>query len=152
VLDERSAPRADRALRAVDAVQQLADGDDADRAILVVQRRSTSDVASPRSDQQVGVDQEGYGSPGAPTLSRAAATSAANPSSGRGAPAISARKRSAESMRARGGAITATGAPLRVTSTTSPEATRLSTFEKQRAASVAVMRVIGPAYEIHLSG
>jgi hypothetical protein len=54
-------------------------------------------------------------------------------------------------MRARGGAITATGAPLRVTSTTSPEATRLSTSEKRRAASVAVMGVIGPAYEIHLS-
>ena len=37
--------------------------------------------------------------------------------------------------------MTATGAPLRVTSTTSPDATRLSTSEKLRAASVAVMRV-----------
>lgn len=45
--------------------------------------------------------------------------------------------------------MTATGAPLRVTSTTSPEATRLSTAEKLRAASVAVMRVTARSYQIN---
>lgn len=75
-------------------------------------------LAALELDQQIGVDQEGHGSPGAPTLSRAACTSAAAPAYGE------------------------SGAPLRVTSTTSPEATRLSTSEKLRAASVAVMRLL----------
>jgi hypothetical protein len=124
-------------------MQQFADGDHAECSILVAEQPLDVGcrVAALKIDQQIGVDQEGYGSPGAPTLSRAACTSPANASSGRGALAMSARKRSAESVRARGGAITATGAPLRVTSTTSPDATRLSTSEKLRAASVAVMRV-----------
>lgn len=43
-------------------------------------------------------------------------------------------------VRALGGAITATEALLRVTSTVSPAATRFNTSEKLRAASVAVKR------------
>jgi hypothetical protein len=44
-------------------------------------------------DQQVGVDQEGHGSPGGPLLSQAAASSAANASSRRTAIAINALRR-----------------------------------------------------------
>lgn len=139
--------------RSQSAVQQLADGDDTDRALLIAQelldrRRSH---ASLQIDQEIGVDQEGHGSLGGPTASRAARTSAAKSWSGRGALATRARKLSADISLAVGGAMIATGAPLRVTSTSSPAATRLSTSEKARAASVAVIRVMQGTYQINQS-
>lgn len=119
VLGERSPAGPGGAGRAKDPVQQLAHGDDADGTVLVAE-----EVVVPASlgvDQQVGVDQEGHGSPGGPALSRSSRRSAANSSSGRGAVAMSSRKRCADTKRAPGGAITATGAPLRVTSIASPQ-------------------------------
>lgn len=76
--------------------------------------------------------------------------SLANAASGAGAAAISSRKRSAEITRDTGGEIKATAAPLRVTSISSPFATRLSSSEKLRAASVAVIRVTRAEYQINL--
>lgn len=72
-------------------------------------------------------------------MRRWARTSSAKSLSGRGALAISARKRSADRSCALGGPITATEAPLRVNSISSPAATRVNSSEKFRAASVAVM-------------
>jgi len=58
VLDESSSTGASSALRSVDAVQQLADGDDADRPFLVA-----DEGFQPRSaggafpvDQEIGID------------------------------------------------------------------------------------------------
>ena len=87
-------------------------------------------------DEQIGVDQQGHGSPGGPALSRSARTSLAKPSSVPGAPAMSSRNRCAETTLALGGTIAATDTPLRVTSISSPAATRLRTSEKLRAACV----------------
>src|SRR5687768_7098648 len=44
--------------------------------------------------------------------------------------------------------MTATGAPLRTTSISSPAATRPRTAEKWRAASLAVIRITSPTYRI----
>src|SRR5580700_6881981 len=63
--------------------------------------------------------------------------------SGSGAVAINSRNRSADIRRDFGGEITATSAPLLVTRISSPSATLVSSSEKLRAASVAVMRTIG---------
>lgn len=126
------------------AVQQLADGDDADRVLLVRDER----FELPRTglplpiDQQVGVDQDGQGASGAPTESRIARASATKSSSTGGAEASSSRNLSAERSRALGGEMTATGAPARVTSISSPAATRFRTSEKRRATSVALNRVM----------
>ena len=76
--------------------------------------------------------------------------SSANSASGAGADAINSRNRSAEISRDFGGEITATAAPLRVTSISSPFATRLSSSEKLRAASVAVILVTTEEYQINL--
>lgn len=122
----------------VHAVEQFAHGDDADRAFLSAECRLGfwTAHAALAVDEQVGVNQEGHGSPSAAMAARAARTSATKSSSSGGAVAISSRKRSAESSCVAGGPITATGAPLRVTSTCSPPATRFRTSEKLRAASV----------------
>lgn len=67
-------------------------------------------------DEQAGVDQEGQALFTGPTLRRRSPSSRAKSSSSCGAEAISFRYRSAEIRRARGGAITASVAPLRVIS------------------------------------
>jgi hypothetical protein len=132
-------------------VQQFADGDDADRPLLVPDRVLDFgiDDTSLEIDEHVGVDQDGHGLPGGPTDSRAARMSSANLASSGGAVASNSRSRSAEIRRDFGGEITATAAPLRVPSISSPLATRLSTSEKLRAASVPVMRVTDPGYQIN---
>src|SRR5437879_305077 len=136
MLDERAAPRTPSPGRAVHAMQKLAHGDDADRALLFAELplhlRRTDSVL--QVDQQVSVDQDGHDGSGAATLARSARKSLAKSSSGAGAVEISSRKRSADSNRVFGGVIVATGVPARVTSTSSPAATRLSTSEKVRAA------------------
>ena len=151
VLDERAAARAASPGRAVHAVQQLAYRDDADRALLVAEQaidlRRTGTVLE--VDQQVGVDQDGHNGSGGATVLRSARSSPANSSSGAGAVAISSRNRSADSSRVFGGVIVATGAPARVTSTSSPAATRFKTSEKLRAASVAVIRDTTRVYQIN---
>jgi hypothetical protein len=48
-----------------------------------------------------------------------------------------------------GGAITATSAPLRTTRISSPALTRLSSWEKVRAASVAVISTTTTPYQIN---
>ncbi len=63
---------------------------------------------------------------------------------------MSSLNRSAEISVDLGAEITATAAPLRVTSISSPLATRLRTSEKLRAASVAVIRVTHKEYQINL--
>lgn len=151
MLDERPPPGADPSACTQHSMQKLAHGDDADRAFLVINKRLEhfGRLGSLEVDQQVGVDQQGHGSRGAPALVRSARTSSAKSPSGRGALAISSRKRSAETTRALGGPITATGAPLRMTSTSSPEATRLRTSEKLRATCVAVIRDTHKSYQIN---
>src|ERR1700751_3570167 len=127
-------------------VQQLTDCNHADRAVLLAKNPldlRTADTV-PHVDQQVRVDQDGHDGSGGATSSRSSRSSVAKRSSGGGAVAISSRKRSGDISRALGGAITATGAPARVTSISSPAATRLRTSENPRAASVAVIRVTSP--------
>src|SRR5262245_1556628 len=128
----------------MDAVEQLADGDDADRSVLATDRlleRPAGDAAL-EVDEHVSVDQDCHASSGSPTDSRAARTSSRKRSSGTGAVTISSRNRSADRSRDLGGEITATAAPLLVRTISSPAATLLSSSEKLRAASVAVMRVM----------
>src|SRR5439155_1885407 len=142
VLDERPASHAPRTRSAMHAMEQLADGDDADRPLFVADER-----LEPRSrlrmlplDQEIGVDQDGQAPSGRPTVLRIVRTSAAKSSSTRGADEISSRNRSAESVRTFGGAMTATGTPARVTSISSPPATRFNTSENRRATAGAVRR------------
>lgn len=142
MLDERPAPIATGAGGSVHAVQQLADGDDADRALLGTDEtlECGAKLVSLPLDQQVGVDQNGQELSGGAVDPRIARASSAKSSSTGGAVASSSRKRSGESSRAFGGVITATGAPARVTSISSPAATRFRTSEKRRATSVALNR------------
>jgi prevent-host-death family protein len=133
----------------VDAVEELAYRDDADRAIFLTEERLDLTTAFLEFDQQIGIDQDGHGSPGAPALSRISRRSSANASSGLGALASRSRKRDAETNRDLGGPISATGTPPRVNSISSPVATRFSTSEKLRAAPVAVMRDTPTAYLIN---
>ena len=136
----------------MDAVQQLADGDDADRTILwaneQLERRCR--LLPLPVDQEVGVDQDGQELSVGPTDFRIARRSSANSSSTGGAEASSSRNRAAESSRTLGGASTATGAPARVTSISSPAATRFSTSEKRRATSVALRRATILVYQINM--
>src|SRR6185312_15334819 len=85
MLDERLPTSADGAPSAEHAVQQLADGDHADRALGVAEKRLGAAVAPPEVDQQIGIDRDGYGSATGPALSRIARRSSPNPSSGLGA-------------------------------------------------------------------
>lgn len=145
MLDECTPTRTLRSARSIDAVKELADRDDTDRTVFLTDRvldLRISDAAL-EVDKHVGIDQDGHASSGGPTDSRAARTSSRKPSSGDGAVAISSRNRSGESNRDFGGEITATAEPLLTTSISSPRATLLSTSEKLRAASVAVIRVMG---------
>src|SRR5437588_4490829 len=154
MLNERAASRPASPSRAMHTMQELADRNDTDRALLFAEQpidlRRTDTVLE--VDQQVGVNQEGHEGSGGATVLRSSRRSAANSSSGGGAVSISSRNRSADNSRVFGGVIVATGAPARVTSTSSPAATRLSTSEKERAASVAVIRDTTPAYQINQIG
>ena len=143
MLDEGAAARALCAVGAVYGVQQFADRDHADGTVFVADCGINLGVrdAALKIDQQPGVDQDGHGSLGAATAARMALTSLMNPVSGAGAAAINSRKRAADISLPLGGEITATDAPLRVISISSPSATLLSTSEKLLEASVAVIRV-----------
>src|SRR5439155_25576499 len=93
---------------------------------------------------------DGQGLSGGPTSARISRRSVANASSGVGPVASSSRKRSALIRRSLGDVITATGAPARVISNSSPAATRFRSSEKRRAASVAESRVTLRDYQINL--
>lgn len=56
VFDKGAAPSAARALRAVDPVEELTDGDDADGAILVAQQLVESSGAALEIDEEAGID------------------------------------------------------------------------------------------------
>lgn len=135
---------------AAHALEELAHRDDADQAVLVTSDRLDSETAALVLDEDAGVDQDGQGDSGGPTLRCASVTSRANLSSTGGSEAISSRNRSADTNRVfRGGPITATVAPLRVISISSPSAIRFRTAEKERATSVAVIRVTSQVYRIN---
>jgi len=91
MLDERMSPRPLGSRRAVDAVQQLADRDDADRPLLVRLEGVERARAPLLSDEDVGVDQDGQGLSTEPSSARTARTSLAKLSSTGGAPSISSR-------------------------------------------------------------
>lgn len=149
MLDESAPPRPPGDSGAVDALQQLADGDDADRALLVADESLDRRTLALVRDEQVGVDQDGQGLSGGPTSSRMARTSSAKSRSTGGAVSSNSRKRAAPISRSVGGEITATGAPARVISISSPAATRFRTSEKRRAASVALRRATEGVYQIN---
>jgi hypothetical protein len=144
VLDECLTPGAGGTSRPMHPVQELTDGDHADRTILVANQhleRRGAPFALPL-DQEPCIDQDGQGLSGIrPASRRRRRRSSANASSTGGAEARSSRNRAAGRSLGLGGAINATGAPARVTSISSPAATRFSTSEKLRATSVAVNRV-----------
>jgi hypothetical protein len=144
VLDEGFPSGPAGARRTMHAVEELADRDDADRARLVSGHRFEGrGILLPLPlDEQVGVDQDGQLPSGGSTSLLSALTSSAKASSTGGALASSSRNRWGGSRETFGGPITATGAPPRVISTCSPAATRFSNSENERAASVAVTRVI----------
>lgn len=153
MLDECTPSCPLRSRRPMYAVEQLADRDHADGALLVPneQLECGGSLASLPLDQQTCVDQDGQGLSGAvPASRRIRRTSSANSSSTGGAVARSSRTRAAETRRTRGGVITATGAPARVTSISSPWAMRFNTSEKLRATSVAVRRTMPSGYPINL--
>jgi hypothetical protein len=133
----------------VDAVEELAHGDDADRPVLVVDERLDRPGTALALDEQVRVDQDGQGFSGTPASRRIRRRSSANPSSTWGSDLSKVRSLLAGSTRTRGGASTATGAPFRTISISSPAATRLRTSEKLRAASVALRRTTSRAYQIN---
>lgn len=153
MLDECAPPRSLRTSRPMDAVQQLADRDHADGALFVSYERFECDrgLGPFPLDQQTRIDQDGQELSGTvPASRRTRRTSSAKSSSTGGAVAMSSRKRVAETRRARGVVITATGAPARVTSISSPWAMRFNTAEKLRATSVAVRRTMPSEYPINL--
>jgi len=153
MLDECAPPRSLRTSRPMDAVQQLADRDHADGALFVAYERFEcgGGFGPLPLDQQAGIDQDGQGLSGTvPASLRIRRTSSAKSSSTGGAVARSSLKRAAETRRARGVVITATGAPARVTSISSPWAMRFNTAEKLRATSVAVRRTMPSEYPINL--
>ncbi len=153
VLDECASPRSLCTSGAMDAVQQLADRDHADGAFFIAyERLECGGGFGPLPiDQEGGIDQDGQGPSGTwPASLRIRRASLAKSSSTGGAVARSSLKRAAETRRARGVVITATGAPARVTSISSPCAMRFSTSEKLRATSVAVRRTMLAEYPINL--
>jgi hypothetical protein len=151
MFDERAPVSLPSAGRPVDAVEQLADGDDADRTRLVADKLLERRRLVPLPlDQDVCVDQDGQASSGGPTERRIVRTSSAKSSSTGGADPTNSRNRSADRTRAFGGAMTATGAPARVTSISSPAATRFKISEKRRATSVALRRTTVQLYQINL--
>ncbi|HZQ64777.1 MAG TPA: hypothetical protein VFA66_06090 [Gaiellaceae bacterium] len=142
MLDERAPSIPTRARRTMHPVQQLADRDHADRSFLRADKclECRAGLVALPLDQEVGVDQDGQELSGGAVDLRIARTSSTKSASTGGADASSSRNRSGDSNRAFGGMITATGAPARVTSISSPPATRFRTSEKRRATSVALRR------------
>jgi hypothetical protein len=147
MLDEGPPPVPARTRGAERSVEQLADGDHADRALLRPgQSLEVRGSLFPLPvDQDIGVDQDGQELSGGPTDRRSSRTALANSSSTAGAEAKSSRKCSGDASRTLGGTITATGMPARDTSISSPFATRFSTSEKRRATSVALNLAMGPS-------
>lgn len=142
VLDEGAPASSHGSGRSMDSVQQLAHRDDADRALLL-RGDPVESVRPPFSlDQDVRVDQDGQELSTGPASARIARRSFTKSSSTGGADRMSSRKRSAESSRTLGGPMTATVAPLRVISISSPAVARFRRSEKLRAASVAVSRAM----------
>lgn len=152
MLDERASASSLRATRSVHPLKEFADGDDADGPVLLTDCPLDFRIGytALEVDEQVSVDQDGHASSGGPADSRAARMSFTKSGSSGGALAMSSRNRSAEISRDFDGEITATAAPLRVSSISSPPATLLSTSEKLREASVAVIRVTTEGYQINL--
>src|SRR6266545_7693225 len=142
MLDKCSALRPSRAACAVDAVQELAHSDDADRGLLFDRNRFRG--APLAHDEDPRVDQDGQELSAGPMRDLISGSSAASSSSTGGADPRSSRSRAGERRRVLGGAITAIVVPFRVTSISSPSATRLRIAEKLRAVSVAVSRAIFP--------
>ncbi len=149
MLDEGAPSRPARATSAMDSVQQFTDRDDTDRSLLIPDECLDHGAFALVRDEQIGVDQDGQGFSGGPASARIARTSAAKSSSTGGAAASSSRKRAASINRIRGGAITATAAPARVISISSPAATRFRTSEKRRATSVALSLATTSSYQIN---
>jgi hypothetical protein len=143
MLDERTPLRAPTTSRAKDTMQQLADSDDADRPLLGADQSLDRRTLPLVRDEEVCVNQDGQGLSGGPTEARIARTSSAKSRSTGGAASSNSRNRAASTRRSLGGEITATGAPARVISISSPAATRFRTSEKRRAASVALRRATG---------
>jgi hypothetical protein len=113
-LDERLSARPARPGRSVHPVQELTDGDHADRPILVAYKSLDDLYASLLLDKEVGVDQEGQWLSGAPASRRIRRRSTANWSSTGGRERkISPRRCPGRSL-IRGGVRTAISAPLRV--------------------------------------
>jgi hypothetical protein len=133
----------------MDAVEELADCDDADRPVFVAGERIDRLSAALTVDEDTGVDQDGQGLSGGPSSIRARRTSSSKSRSTGGAVATIARKCSLDTSRVFGGPITATVAPLRVTSISSPRETRFRILEKFRATSVAVKRATIELYQIN---
>ena len=152
MLDERASASSLRATHSVHPLKEFADGDDADGPALLTDCPLDLRVGytALEVDEQVGVDHDGQASSGGPADSRAARMSFTKSGSSGGALAMSSRNRSAEISRDFDAEITATVAPLRVSSISSPPATLLSTSEKLREASVAVIRVTTEGYQINL--
>src|SRR6266545_4096123 len=147
MLNECSTLRPRRAAPAVDAVQELAHSDDADRGVLFDRNRSRD--APFALDENPGVNQDGQELSAGPMRDLLSRRSTANSSSTGGADPRSSRSRSGERRRVLGGPITAIVVPLRVTSIASPSATRLRIAEKLRAVSVALSRAIFRSYQIN---
>src|SRR6266540_1544635 len=147
MLDECSTLRADRAVRAVNTVQELAHGDDADRRLLFDRSRLRGASLAPDKDPRV--DQDGQELSAGPMRDLISRSSAAKSLSTGGADPSSSRSRSGERRRDLGCPITAIVVPFRVTSISSPSATRLRIAEKLRAVSVALSRAIFRPYQIN---
>jgi hypothetical protein len=116
----------------MDSVQEFADGEGADRALLISHERldllrSNTALAV---DEEIGVDQDDPALSGGPTEFLSSRRSSAKRASTGGADAIKSRNCSAATKRTREGASTAIGAPLRVISISSPSATRFRMSEK----------------------
>jgi hypothetical protein len=86
-------------VRAEDSVEQFADGDHADRPLFLAEQALDGVVALLEVDQELGIDQDGHGSPGGPALARTWRRSSPKSASGLGAVASSSRKRAADIRR-----------------------------------------------------
>jgi hypothetical protein len=140
MLDEGPPPRPPSTGRAKDAVQELAYGHHADRAVLVADKAVEPVPASFALDEEIRVDQDGQAPSAGPASARIDRSSSGKPSSTGGAEASSSLNRAAGRNLTLGGASTATVAPFRVISISSPAATRFRTAEKFRDISVALRR------------
>src|SRR5205823_13532572 len=104
---ERAAPHALGALRPVDAVQELANSNDANGQLLGSECPMEFTARALELDEDPGVDYERQGSSGGPTSARIRRRSSANSSSTGGSERISSRKRSGATRRALAGPMTA---------------------------------------------